>query len=166
MNRGYLSKKNFHPAKLSNQIKVWKAEQKQKEELQRVETLKQEKLEEIKITTNKNMLPNDTLSPKETSGLRIGFAAITTRGCTIDQAKEIARLIHGYLSNAITKEEALSKVDELVNIDINRGRLLNKDSMSVLQPEFEKFLQRIKEQTAKDTKVALGYFFRIVSITR
>ena len=75
----------------------------------------QEKLEEIKITTNKNMLPNDTLSPKETSGLRIGFAAITTRGCTIDQAKEIARLIHGYLSNAITKEEALSKVDELVN---------------------------------------------------
>ena len=47
MNRGYLSKKNFHPAKLSNQIKVWKAEQKQKEELQRVETLKQEKLEEI-----------------------------------------------------------------------------------------------------------------------
>lgn len=75
----------------------------------------QEKLEEIKITTNKNMLPNDTLSPKETSGLRIGFAAITTRGCTIDQAKEIARLIHGYLSNTITKEEALSKVDELVN---------------------------------------------------
>ena len=49
------------------------------------------------------------------------------------------------------------EVDELVNIDINRGRLLNKDSMSVLQPEFEKFLQRIKEQTAKDTKVALGY---------
>lgn len=75
----------------------------------------QEKLEEIKITTNKNMLPNDTLSPKETSGLRIGFAAITTRGCTINQAKEIARLIHGYLSNKITKEEALSKVDELVN---------------------------------------------------
>ena len=41
----------------------------------------QELLETINVTTNKNMIPNDTLSPKETSGLRIGFAAVTTRGC-------------------------------------------------------------------------------------
>ena len=74
----------------------------------------QEKLEEIKITTNKNMLPNDTLSPKETSGLRIGFAAVTTRGCNNDDAKSIAKLIHDYLSNLITKEEALKQVDCLV----------------------------------------------------
>lgn len=47
MNRGYLSKKKFHPAKLSNQIKVWKAEQQQKEEQQLVEILKKEKFEEI-----------------------------------------------------------------------------------------------------------------------
>lgn len=75
----------------------------------------QEKLEEIKITTNKNMLPNDTLSPKETSGLRIGFAAITTRGCTNQDAISIAKLIHGYLGNYITKEQALEEVDKLVN---------------------------------------------------
>ncbi len=36
-------------------------------------------LEEIGITTNKNMIPNDTLSPGKTSGLRLGFAAVTTR---------------------------------------------------------------------------------------
>ncbi|MCR5505811.1 MAG: serine hydroxymethyltransferase, partial [Bacilli bacterium] len=38
----------------------------------------QNKLEEIHITTNKNMIPGDTLSPNKTSGLRIGFAAVTT----------------------------------------------------------------------------------------
>ena len=61
------------------------------------------------------MLPNDKLSPKETSGLRIGFAAITTRGCNETDAKEIAKLIHNYLANNISKEEALEKVNELVH---------------------------------------------------
>lgn len=58
----------------------------------------QKKLEEIGITTNKNMLPNDTLKPSETSGLRIGFAAATTRGCNLSQAISISTLIHNYLS--------------------------------------------------------------------
>ena len=58
----------------------------------------QKQLEEIGITTNKNMLPNDTLKPSETSGLRIGFAAATTRGCNASQAISIATLIHNYLS--------------------------------------------------------------------
>ena len=73
------------------------------------------KLEEINITTNKNMLPNDTLSARETSGLRIGFAAVTTRGCNEENAKQIARLIHRYLSNTISKEEALKEVANLVS---------------------------------------------------
>ena len=73
------------------------------------------KLEEINITTNKNMLPNDTLSAKETSGLRIGFAAVTTRGCNVENAKQIAVLIHKYLSNSISKEEALKEVANLVS---------------------------------------------------
>ena len=72
-------------------------------------------LEEIRITTNKNMIPNDKLSPSETSGLRIGFAAVTTRGCNNIQAREIASLIHNYLSKNITKEEALKRVENLVN---------------------------------------------------
>ena len=66
----------------------------------------QKKLEEIGITTNKNMLPNDTLKPSETSGLRIGFAAATTRGCNLSQAISIASLIHAYLSGSIDKETA------------------------------------------------------------
>jgi glycine hydroxymethyltransferase len=51
------------------------------------------KLEAIGITTNKNMLHGDTLKPTETSGLRIGFAAPTSRGCTAKDAKMIADLI-------------------------------------------------------------------------
>lgn len=66
----------------------------------------QKKLEEIGITTNKNMLPNDTLKPSETSGLRIGFAAATTRGCRLGQAISIASLIHAYLSGSIDQETA------------------------------------------------------------
>ena len=75
----------------------------------------QQLLEEINVTTNKNMIPNDTLSPKETSGLRIGFAAVTTRGCTEEDAIKIAKLIHMFLSNNISKEDAKQEVKQLVS---------------------------------------------------
>lgn len=75
----------------------------------------QKKLEEIGITTNKNMIPNDTLKPNRTSGLRIGFAAVTTRGCNKEDAILIGELIHNYLSNKITKEEAKKIVKSIVN---------------------------------------------------
>ena len=70
-------------------------------------------LEDIGITTNKNMIPNDTLSPKETSGLRIGFAASTTRGCTKDDAKEIATIIHKVLSKTISDDAAKLEVKKI-----------------------------------------------------
>ena len=73
------------------------------------------KLEEVGITTNKNMIPGDKLSPNKTSGLRIGFAAVTTRGCTTTQAKDIAKLIHNYLSNELEKTEAEASVKNLIN---------------------------------------------------
>ncbi len=75
----------------------------------------QNKLEEIGITTNKNMIPGDTLSPKETSGLRIGFAAVTTRGCDNDDAKVVASLIHKYLKEEITQASAKEEVKKLVS---------------------------------------------------
>lgn len=75
----------------------------------------QKKLEEINITTNKNMIPNDTLKPNKTSGLRIGFAAITTRGCTVDNAKEIAHIIYDYLSDKATQEDCIAKVAKLTS---------------------------------------------------
>ena len=75
----------------------------------------QNKLEEIGITTNKNMIPGDTLSPKETSGLRIGFAAVTTRGCNNIDAKVVATLIHKYLKEEITQASAKEEVKNLVS---------------------------------------------------
>ena len=75
----------------------------------------QKRLESIGITTNKNMIPGDKLSPKETSGLRIGFAAVTTRGCTKEDAIEIAKLIYNYLGNKVSNEYAISKVKELTS---------------------------------------------------
>ncbi len=75
----------------------------------------QKKLELINITTNKNMIPNDTLKPNKTSGLRIGFAAVTTRGCTEEDAKHIARLIHDFLSNKIDEKTAKLEVKEIVS---------------------------------------------------
>lgn len=75
----------------------------------------QKKLELINVTTNKNMIPGDTLKPNKTSGLRIGFAAVTTRGCTKEDAKAIAHLIHDFLSNAIGEKEAKAKVKEIVS---------------------------------------------------
>ena len=75
----------------------------------------QKKLELINITTNKNMIPNDTLKPNKTSGLRIGFAAVTTRGCTLEDAIHVARLIHNFLSNKIDEKEAKAEVKEMVS---------------------------------------------------
>ena len=72
-------------------------------------------LEEIGITTNKNMIPNDTLPPSKTSGLRIGFAAVTTRGCNKAQAEQVAYIIHNYLNKSLDKEKAQSMVRELTS---------------------------------------------------
>ncbi len=58
----------------------------------------QNRLEAVGVTTNKNMIHGDTLSPKYTSGLRIGFAAASSRGCTKEQAIEVAHIIDEALS--------------------------------------------------------------------
>ena len=71
----------------------------------------QTKLESVGITTNKNMIHGDTKKPNETSGLRIGFAASTTRGCTSEQAAEIANLIYYVLSD---KDPDIAKYHEHV----------------------------------------------------
>jgi glycine hydroxymethyltransferase len=45
------------------------------------------------ITLNMNLIPNDPLSPKKTSGVRIGTPAITTRGFKEEECFEIANII-------------------------------------------------------------------------
>jgi len=70
----------------------------------------QKRLEAAGITTNKNMIPGDTLSPAKTSGLRIGLAAVTTRGITKAQIVKLARIIYYVLSGNISTEEAKKEV--------------------------------------------------------
>ena len=50
-------------------------------------------LDEVGITVNKNAIPFDTQKPFVTSGIRVGTAAITTRGFKEDDAIEVAKLI-------------------------------------------------------------------------
>ena len=51
------------------------------------------RLDECYITVNKNTIPNEPLSPFVTSGVRIGTAAVTTRGLKEDDMDKIAEYI-------------------------------------------------------------------------
>ncbi|MDR3596725.1 serine hydroxymethyltransferase [Clostridium sp.] len=71
-------------------------------------------LDSVGITVNKNTVPNETRSPFVTSGIRIGTAAITTRGFVKEDMEEIASVIaeaidnrDGDLSALKTRVEAL-----------------------------------------------------------
>lgn len=59
----------------------------------------QEILESGKITVNKNSIPFDKEPPKYTSGIRLGTAALTTRGFVEKDFKEIVKLIDILLAN-------------------------------------------------------------------
>ena len=56
------------------------------------------------------MLPDDDERPNTTSGIRIGLAALTTRGLKEDGAKKVAHIIHNYLSSKVDKENSLKEV--------------------------------------------------------
>ncbi len=56
-------------------------------------------LAQVDITTNKNMVPFDTTSPFVTSGIRIGTAAITTRGLKEPECIRIAEWIHEIITH-------------------------------------------------------------------
>lgn len=73
----------------------------------------EKKLENIGITVNKNMLPGDSERPSVTSGIRIGLAALTTRGLNEKKAEKVGKLIHDFLSKQITKKEAIIRVKAL-----------------------------------------------------
>ncbi|MBG9981788.1 serine hydroxymethyltransferase [Aerococcaceae bacterium DSM 111020] len=53
----------------------------------------QDRLDAVHITVNKNSIPNDQESFVNTSGIRIGTPAITTRGFTEEEARQVAHLI-------------------------------------------------------------------------
>jgi len=66
------------------------------------------------ITINKNMVPFDTRSPFVTSGIRVGTAAVTTRGMKEGEMDKIVDLIDNVLMNT-NNESKLKEVKEGVN---------------------------------------------------
>ena len=55
----------------------------------------EELLDRVGVTCNKNMIPNDPEPPTVTSGVRLGTAAMTTRGMGEDEMREISEIIVG-----------------------------------------------------------------------
>ncbi len=68
-------------------------------------------LEVVGITANKNTVPNDPQSPFVTSGIRLGTAAVTTRGFKEEDMTEIAKIISGAIF-ASDNEVALKNLKE------------------------------------------------------
>lgn len=66
------------------------------------------------ITVNKNMVPFDDKSPFVTSGIRVGVAAITTRGLTEKEMPKIVELIDQVIEN-FEDENLLASIAEKVN---------------------------------------------------
>jgi glycine hydroxymethyltransferase len=70
-------------------------------------------LEDVNITCNKNMIPNDSRSPFVTSGIRLGTPAITTRGLKEEHMLSLA----GWISKALKNPED-AKIHEQVRSEV------------------------------------------------
>lgn len=74
----------------------------------------EDRLDRVHITVNKNSIPGDTRPVTETSGIRIGTPAVTTRGFGEKEMKTVGDLIlKSVFSFDSCRGEILSKVDEL-----------------------------------------------------
>lgn len=73
----------------------------------------EELLEAVNVTTNKNTIPFDPESPFVTSGVRIGTAAVTTRGMKEDEMVKIAEIIDLSLDEDNKREEIKKEVIDL-----------------------------------------------------
>jgi glycine hydroxymethyltransferase len=74
------------------------------------------------ITVNKNMVPFDDKSPFVTSGIRIGAAAVTTRGLNESDMETVVALIDEVIQN-FEDDAVLASISEKVN-DLMHGRAL------------------------------------------
>jgi len=75
-------------------------------------------LESVGIFVNRNAIPFDSLSPLQGGGIRIGTPAITTRGATTQDCKEIVEIIHAVLQQRgkmLDIELFVSKVHAITN---------------------------------------------------
>jgi glycine hydroxymethyltransferase len=71
------------------------------------------------MTVNKNMVPFDTRSPMITSGIRLGTAALTTKGMKESEMKIIAGFIHQVLSNVEDDSIHLRTLNEVEKLAQN-----------------------------------------------
>lgn len=69
-------------------------------------------LDKANITTNKNTIPGETRSPFQASGIRLGTAAVTSRGMGEDEMVKIAEAIDLVLSNP-EDEAAIEKAKKI-----------------------------------------------------
>lgn len=80
----------------------------------------EEELDKIRITVNKNQIPNDTLSPLVSSGVRIGTPAMTTKGFNEEDFNKLATLICNFIkdlqdeSSIVDYESYIRCVEELL----------------------------------------------------
>ena len=72
-------------------------------------------LHEANITCNKNAIPNDPESPFITSGVRLGTAAVTSRGMNQEDMDLIAQAIALMVKDRNNKEEAMAIVKSLTD---------------------------------------------------
>ncbi|MDI7740892.1 serine hydroxymethyltransferase [Lysinibacillus fusiformis] len=75
-------------------------------------------LDEVGLTANKNTIPYDEEKPFVTSGIRLGTAAVTSRGFKEEDLKEVGLIIAKLLKNpedAAVKEEAINRVKALTD---------------------------------------------------
>ena len=72
-------------------------------------------LDEVNITCNKNAIPNDPQSPFVTSGVRLGTAAVTSRGMKEEDMEQIAEAISIVLQRPEEKDTARQIVKQLTD---------------------------------------------------
>ncbi len=73
-------------------------------------------LHSVNITCNKNAIPGDTQKPTVTSGVRLGTAAITSRGFKEDDMRKVANFINDALRNYENEDILLKIKNDVVSL--------------------------------------------------
>lgn len=73
-------------------------------------------LDSINITCNKNTIPNDQESPFKTSGIRLGSAAMTTKGFKEKEFEEVGEIISLALKNHTNKKMLKELKKRVINL--------------------------------------------------
>lgn len=86
----------------------------------------EEALDNVGITVNKNVIPNDTRSPLDPSGIRLGTPAITSRGFTINDCHSLAEIIINVLHDATCATTMRTTLAKKAIIELANKYLIQK----------------------------------------